>query len=226
MKTIKSFIVLILVLLLHNCTSSSEKVDVLQHEILRNEISDIKLKAQIEVDVLLMDSLITKEKIVDLLDFLYEKNSKRKGFKYHRHPTNIYIYVFSTKEKAEAGAGQWVGMISKGFYDNEPIIRINDIQLRSLNIIPIVKFGLSEERREEIWKNLIHTEDKAEKEADLKFPVDLYTDNFDAHDAFFRKQRLKYKNQLAKDYGVSVAIIDSIILEARAKGWAFPKRID
>ena len=73
----------------------------------------------------------------------------------------------------------------------------------------------------------ILNEDRAEEEADAKYPLDkvgITMDDIKKNSALFNKLKEEYKKELAIAYGVEVAIINSIEVEGLTKGWPFPKR--
>jgi len=226
MRTLTINLIIATGFVLTNCTNSTESKYILKHSILKNEVHDIPIKTQVQLDVLISDTAISKQKVSDLLTFLYDKTARRTGFKYRKNPTNIYIYAYTSKEKAESGMAQWVGMISKSYDDTQPKIDISENQLNSLALKQVDKFGLSEEIRLEIWNKSIKIEDKAQKEADLKFPLDaagISQGNFKRNRTLNNKLKESYEKELATEYNIGVAIIDSIGIEGFTKGWPFPK---
>ncbi len=178
------------------------------------------------MNVLIEDSSINKENIKSLLENLYDKTISRSGFKYHDTPTNIYIYAFTSKDKAKSGMGQWVGMISKGYSDNHPSINISDTQLNALNETELDKWNLTYIQRQEIWTKIIHLEDKSQLEADKKYPLDkigITLKEMKKNAELMKSLKEKYERELAKEYSIEKAIVDSVGLEGIVNGWAFPK---
>lgn len=226
MRALKIILIIAIGLVLTNCSTPTQSKYILKHTILKNEVHDVPIKTQVKLDILISDTAITKEKVSDLLTFLYDKTSKRTGFKHHKNPTNIYIYAYTTKDKAESGMAQWIGMISKSYNDTRPKIDISEIQLNSLTLKSKVKFGLAENERLKIWNKIINLEDKAQKEADLKYPLDktgITQADIKNNGALNNKLTDKYEKELAVEYGILVPIIDSIGVEGLTKGWPFPK---
>jgi hypothetical protein len=200
--------------------------DLLKYSIIKEDIYEIPLKTQVTLNVLISDKEIDKQKIKDLLNHLYKKTSTRTGFKHHKHPTNIYIYAFTSKDKANSGMGQWVGMISKSGFDASPTIDISERQLESLKDVAEDRWGLPFNRRQEIWGKMVLSEDKAQKEADKKYPLDqanITEDNMRKNVELRDELEIKYKTEIASEYGVDIAIIDSVTIEGLMNGWAFPK---
>jgi len=206
--------------------TTSDNTEILKHTILKDEVYDVPIKTQVQLDVLIEDTGISEKKIQDLLNHLFIKTIKRTGFKYHNNPTNVYIYAYTTKEKAESQTGQWVGMISKNYDDKKPQTNVSKIQLNSLSLKPIKKFGLSESTRKEIWNKIILIDDRVEKESNAKYPLDGYDitmDDMKNNAALYVKLKKKYKKELASEYGIGAETIDSILSEGLSKGWAMPK---
>jgi hypothetical protein len=227
MKVFNYTLIIIISLIFSCCLNDQSKTDnLLKYSILKENIDDIPIKAQVELFVLIEDTAITEQSVRDLLNHLYNKTIRRKGFRYHKNPTSIYIYTFTTKEKAESGMGQWVGMISKSHADNNPKITINEIQLNAIKEFSTDRWELTHKQRQKIWEKSILAEDKAQNEVDLKYPIDkpgITNDDMINNADLMRKLSEKYKNEIAKEYNIDKAIIDSIGIEGAIKGWAFPK---
>lgn len=199
--------------------------NLLKHSVLNEEVDDNIAKTQVAVDILLQDKIISEEGIRNLLNELYDQIKNRTGFRYHDHPTAIYIYAYSSREKADSGMGQWVGMLSKNHDDTKPQIRISETQLRAVNIIAEEKFEFKEEERQKIWKKIAKIELKAQGGADHKYPInhpDATEEDMEKNAQLNYKLQEKYQKELAKEYKTTVAILDSISNEAIEKGWAIP----
>lgn len=234
MKTIQFALIAITGLLLVSCSentnsdsNSNNRRTLLKHTILKDQESDTPIKTQVQLDVLISDTAINETKVRELLSSLYEKTITRTGFKYHTNPTNIFIYAYTTKQKAESGMGQWIGMISKSYSETEARINIGDTQLQSLFLKSIEKFGLSEKTRLEIWTKSIRIEDRAQEEADNKYPLDnvgITMEDIKRNGAYNEKLKEKYEKVLATEFGIDIAIIDSIGIEGLKKGWPFPQK--
>ena len=198
----------------------------LEYSIHKEDVYEAPIKTQVTLEVLIKDKEMNEQRIKALLNYLYDKTIKRSGFKHHDHPTNIYIYAYTSKDKAESGMGQWVGMISKSYNDKNPKINISDRQLSALTEVARDKWDLTHKQRKEIWNKTILAEDKAQKEADKIYPLDkpgITQDDIIKNIELMRKLNVEYENEITKEYGVDKAIIDSISLEGIRKGWAFPK---
>jgi len=141
----------------------------LNYTVLSENIHDVPIKTQVELNILVSGD-ISDTGLRKLLNELYSSIKARTGFQYHTSPTNIYIYAFTSKDRYESASGQWIAMLQKSPGDLKPTISINQHQIAQLGKKPEKRFGLSEEERKKIWKEIIQIEDNALKEAEEKFP--------------------------------------------------------
>jgi len=221
----------LLALTLTNCGYNPPEVtetskDILKHSIHNEEVYDAPIKTQITFNVLIEEEEFDEQKVKDLLNYLYNTTISRTGFEYHKNPTNIFIYAYTSTDKLESGMGLWVGMISKSFDDIQPQISINEKQLNSLNEIEEDRWELTTEKRHEVWEKLINLQDKAQVDADKKYPLDkvgLTLEEIGKNTEYVRELNKKYKSELAKEFAINIAIVDSVVKEGFKKGWAFPK---
>ncbi|MBA7667127.1 hypothetical protein ES703_75212 [subsurface metagenome] len=146
-----------------------EKPVMPNYKVLDQDIYDAPVKAQIVLNVLVWGE-ISETGLRALLNTLYSSAKAKRGFKYHKSPTNIYIYAFTSKERAESGMGQWVAMLALSYGDAKPSISINNRQIAQLGAKPEEKFGLSEVTRKQIWSEIVKAEDRATKEAEERYP--------------------------------------------------------
>jgi len=228
MKKITILSLTILTLLLTNCGSNSEPPkDLLKYSVIEEDISDTPLKTQVSMNILLEDiENVTEEKLEILLNYLYNQQISRKGFKHHDHPNTILIYAYVTKEKSDAGMGQWVAMISKMYDDTKPDFDISETQFNSLTATEQEKWGLTQKQRQKIWDKIIYAERNAQKEADKKHPLDkpgITQDDMIKNGKVMEKFKIKYEDDIAKEYKIEQSIIDSVGLEGVIGGWSFPK---
>ena len=80
--------------------TSSKALGLISHFIHDEEVYDQPVKTQIALDVVVEDENVTENQIKDLLNSLYSNSISRTGFKHHKHPTNVFIYIYSSKAKA------------------------------------------------------------------------------------------------------------------------------
>lgn len=179
---------------------------------------DTRIKAQVEQRVFVSGS-VSEEGLRRFLKNRYQQLSTRSGFTYHNGPTNIYIYVFGSENRAEQGGMGWMGAVMKGASDEAPDIEIKPNLIKSYKEGPEEKFGFSEAKRKEIFRELVRAEDRALADAEDKYP-----DDFDQQTDYQRELEEKYTRQVREEYGITEAIADSITTEAiYEKEWPMPE---
>ena len=208
--------------------AEKENVVVPKYSILSEDVYDIPLKTQVELNILVSGE-ISETGLKALLNKLYSSTKAKKGFKYHNSPTNIYIYAFTSKERAESGMGQWIAMLQESPGDLGPRISISKRQIAQLGAKPEERFGLSETNRIEIWKEYVLAEDRAWEKAEERYPFNtgLSQSQFQKQAeklTLFRQQLEKqYKGELAKKYGLTLEQLKEIADEGVTKDWPLPK---
>lgn len=134
-----------------------------EYKILNEDIYEKPGKAQVILDIL-VSGKITENNLKALLNKLYASVSKKTGFKYHKHPTVIGIYVYTSEENAKHSIGFWIGKLSKTPSDTKPKIKLKKAQIKHLAKIPEKKFKLPETKRKLILSELV-------KVADVKYNI-------------------------------------------------------
>ncbi len=212
----------------HEPEAQQRKIVMPKYMVLNEDIYDIPLKTQVELNILVSGE-ISESGLRALLNKLYTSIKKKKGFKYHSSPTNIYIYSYTSKERFESGMGQWIAMLEKSYNDVSPSISVNRRQITQLGVKPEEKLGFSEKERKEIWKELVLIEDRAWQEAEKQYPF-----NPELSQSQVRKQAGKltglrerlekeYQTKLAKKYSLTLKQLEEISMEGITKDWALPK---
>jgi len=208
-----------------------EKIVMPNYSVLDEDVYDAPVKTQVALNILVSGE-ISEPGLEALLNQLYSSIATRGGFKYHDSPTNIYIYMFTSKERAESGMGQWIAMLQKSYADVEPTISINERQIAQLGAKPEQKFGLSEAERQQIWNEIVKSEDRARREAEQEFPdldpldpnysQSLFVEQLEKQIELQRILDEKYKNELAEKYGLTRDQLVEIAGEGLTKDWPFP----
>lgn len=189
-----------------------------EYTILNEDIYDAPIKTQVELNILVSGE-ISEASLKTLLDQLYSSTRARKGFKYHDSPTSIYVYAYTSKERAESGMGQWIAMLQKAHAETKPTININERQLAQFGAEPEERFGLSEEKRKEIWKELILIEDRAMEEAEKRYP-----EQWEKEIEMQRRLIDENENKLAEKYELTPEQLEEISSEGLEKDWPFPRK--
>ena len=195
-----------------------KEVTIPKHIILKEDVVDSPAKTQVTLEALVSGEISTPGLRI-LLDQLYSSTKAKKGFKYHDSPTSIYIYAYTSKERAESGMGQWIAMLQKAHAETSPTININERQISQLGVEPEERFGLSEEKRKEIWKELILIEDRAMEEALERYPQEL-----EKQIEMERRLIDENENKLAEKYELTPDQLGKISTEGLEKDWPFPRK--
>ena len=197
----------------------------IKYEVFDEEVYDAPIKTQIVLKIIIREK-VTAEDLKKLLNTLYSQNVNRTGFKYHTNPTNIFIFIYNSYERAKSGGSQWIAMISKSYDEKTPSISINEEQIELQNKKKESKFGLSEDTRIEIWQEYILAEDRSAKEAEKKYPLTypavVTTEKMKKYSNFQDQLIKQYKSNLANKYNITVDQIETIIDEGINKQWPYP----
>ena len=146
----------------------------------------------------------------------FSSAKSRRGFKYHDRPTNIYIYVFGSEEQAAAGQGLWIGMIAMVPLDRKtPRVEISESRLQALSSPPEDRFGLSENERKVVFREIVAAEERATQDAVERVPNSRIKEQVSLESDLGHQ----YKLDLAKKYGLSEEQLQAIGLEGIEKGW-------
>jgi hypothetical protein len=186
-----------------------------EFRLVAENVSDIPIKTQVEQHIV-VSGVITEEKLRELLRKQHAEISARSGFKYHKSPTNIYVYLYGTEEKAKAGQGLWLAMSQMSFGETEQQITVRSEQIAQLGEKPQEKFGLSEKERQEVYKEMAQLDKRATDEAIERYPSDI-------HKQLELERRLqeKYERALAKRRRLTPDQLQSTLVEGAAKQWVF-----
>jgi hypothetical protein len=190
-------------------------VDLPKYSKFKEEIYDVPIKTQIDLRIL-VSGQITQIGLERLLNQLYFSNIKRTGFKYHDHPTAIFLYAYTSKEYAESG-DKWVAMLQKSHGAGSHSTQTNENLIAQNCLRPMDKFGLPESTRKEIWRQLVLVEDRSFREAERIYPDDFYKQARKADEL-----QQKYERDLAKKYGLNSSQLQDISIEGAQKDWPLP----
>lgn len=210
----------------------SEKLP--SYEILNAEKHDALAKTQLKVEIVVNKSY-TEQSLKQLLFKLYQEAKAVRSFKYHDgKATHIFIYAYTSKERAESGMGQWVAMLSKVGKDAVVEIDINKSLLQARNDLPIIKKGRSEAERKAIYKEYILAEDRAVAEAEKLYPLpspnrsdfsqSKVMDQISMQNNKTRILKEKYTAELIKKHRLTKKELMDIVTEGFKKDWPMPPR--
>jgi len=179
------------------------------------KVSDTPIKTQVEQHIV-AQGIPSEAQVRAEITRRYEAAKSRRGFRHHSAPTNIYIYVYGTKEQADARKGVWIGMLAKSYSDTgTPRVIINEDRLAALSAPAQDKFGLSEAQRKELFREIAGAEDRAMSEATARYRNSDIMKQID----FERSLEDKYKADVMRKYGVTKEQAFKVTVEGVKKGW-------
>lgn len=193
---------------------AAQAIPLPEYEIVTDETSDTPIKVQVEQHILVSGD-ISEESLEALLRQQFDSAMKRRGFRHHDTPTNVYIYIYETREKAQAGQGLWLAMLQMGpLEEGLPEITVRAEQIARIGQEQEEIFGLSEDQRKQVFREIVSVERRATDDAMKREPA-----NIDKQFALERKLVEKYKVDLAKKYNVTREQLDEISVEGLEKQW-------
>jgi hypothetical protein len=167
------------------------------------EIIDKPLKTQVLLKVIVPVE-ISKAELEKVLMQIYQEQRSRTGFKYHPTPTHVAVFAFHNREYAADGPG-YIGRLLRIGDGKIPDIDVREKLLVALRKPAQTKFGLSEAQRRRIWDEVLKSEDRAERQAEQRYPVPpIWTPGYDVNAA---AAILKERDQMS----------DSLVLRYRAE---------
>ena len=183
--------------------------DIPSYQIVEKKKYDAPVKAQYVLRVVVSGN-VTKQSLKNLLNKLYDSVKDDHSFKYHKRPTNIYIFIYATKKQFEKGYLYLARLDKSG--DRPPKIDINN------NLFTSLKTGLNTEKRMKIWNALLIAISKADKEAKKEYEKNKTK----SLDKIEKEKEELYKKQVAQEYGITKKQMKEILSEGVDKGWPYP----
>ncbi len=250
MKIQFRYIAVILALILAGCGDSDKKteqksteqpdVPIPAYVEIHRDTHDSKIKTLLELGVV-VSGTITEPGLKRLLMKLYDEGNAAGNFKHHGgKPTHVFIFLFTSQEHFESGAGQWIARLSKVDLSHlnekgEPLaMEVRTELISQLGAKPEIKHGLTESIRKEIFRASVMAEDRANEEAEQMYPLSYpqtpirsYSkDKARAYIENYAKVRdsltEKYDKEITKQYGITKEQLDDIVVEAFMKNWPLP----
>ena len=194
---------------------TSETSDAGLFSLVEEKIEDIPIKTQIVQHVVAIDAP-TKEQLEAEVLTRYNAAKYRNGFRYHRNPTNIYIYIYGSEEQARDGQGLWIAMLAKSYGETgEPSVVINEERLATLTAEPEDRFGLSESDRKQLFAEIGRAQERATDEAMSRIPDIKIMEQLELEQELAER----YKAELAAKYGLTDEEVFQVMTEGVRKGW-------
>lgn len=184
-------------------------------EVVDENVSDTPIKTQVEQHIV-VSGQITDGDLHALLRQRHTEISNRRGFQHHNSPTNIYVYLYETEDKAKAGQGLWLAMSQMSYGEIEPKLTVRTDQIARLGKEPQKKFGLTEAERQEAFREFARLEKKATDEA-----IERYSSDINKQIDLERDLQEKYKNELAARFSLTRDQLQSIMVEGVTNQWKY-----
>jgi PIN domain nuclease of toxin-antitoxin system len=206
-------------------------IENLQYRVVDRKITDTEIKTQVTIYAV-VSGTPTNSGLRNLLAKMYDEAGATRGFKYFDgKPTHIAIWLYTSEDDFKSSTGQWIANLQKIGAASTPEINIKTNILAHRNAEPEVKHELSEAKRKEIYKALIMAADRAEAEADRKYPWPNPNDSRAIADEKIRRNAEaldalteKYKSEVAQRYGITQEQRKEINMEGTLKEWPMPSR--
>jgi len=177
-------------------------------------VSDTPIKTQVEQHVV-VSGKPTAAQVEQFLRSRWSEISCRTGYRYHDNPTNVYIYVYETKQQALAGRGLWLGMLQMGPLEKGvPAVTLRKDQIPLLGSPPETRFRLTEARRKKVYRELLRAEHRSTTEATKRFPSDIMK-QINCEDELLQK----YRSQLLETFSLTEKQLTEIAIEGIKKRW-------
>ena len=185
------------------------------YAVVKEEVYDAPIKTQIEQHIV-VSGVPTKAELGAEILKRYRSAKARRGFRYHSQATNIYLYVYGTKEQARAQGIRWIGMLAMGPLDKvEPRAVIDEGRLAALSQNPEDRFGLSEQKRKRVFREMGADDRRAMRKARARFSDLQFLKQFDLSS----KLEEKYRVELAQKHSLTRDQLREIMVEGVTMGW-------
>lgn len=170
-----------------------------------------------------------------LLNQVYYSEKARRGFRHFDYPRDIEILAFTSIEHAESEMGQWIARLTNINESGKPEIGLNDRQIANLRATPERKWGLSQDKRKRIWREMIISDDRASREAEIKYPLPGRNGAEDELKESEVESRLvsryayekmlinSFRKGIAGKYDLTLKQLDEISVEGTSKDWPYPR---
>ena len=150
-----------------------------------------------------------------------------KDGRYYNEVPHTFIGIYGTEAQAQAG-NLWLGMIGTGSPLDTGMPIISEARLAALSQATEERFGLSEQKRKDIFRAVESALFRAECEAVERIPSWLSRSRMNTRENIVKQLSLqgelshKYEADIRRTHDISEDELTSIVLEAAQKGWPPP----
>lgn len=204
------------------------------YEVVGRDVYDAPIKTQIKLSAV-VSGAVTEFDLRQLLQKLYDEANATHGFKYHGgKPTHVAIYIYTSRRHFESGMGQWIAMLTKLGEGAQINIQMKTELIAQGGAQPEVKYGLTEAKRQEVFRAVVMAQDRAELDADRISPMPdpskpgysqaKAKEQIEKWSQVQEALRVKYESEVAKRYGITQEQLREIRVEGHVKNWPIPPR--
>lgn len=212
----KIFLLITIMLFLSNSLFAE-----LEYVVLDSDKSESRTSASVELYILVLGE-VSRAELEKLFLNIYESLRKKDDlFLNYDTFTDIVVFAYLAEEHYKYDKGRWVAMMGKSPGDEEPIVEFNHTLISMAESKDKRRFGLSEKKRESIYRQIVSAEDSSWKKSQKK-----YGTNFDNADKVLELQEKLYEDsmsKLARKYRLTRSELNSIKEEGLIKNWSYEK---
>jgi len=144
---------------------------------------------------------ITENGLRKVLNKIYSDLSGVGGFSRHARVNAILVFLYLSREDADAGYSNWIARLNKS-PDGLPEITINKQRLTDVTNKPETKMGLSDSTRRQIWKEYIQAQDQAARDSGGLGQIESIEESKRCA-IKFRELENSYKIEVATKHGIT-----------------------
>lgn len=192
--------------------------------VLEENISDIPAKTTVTLS-LLLHGPITPDPLRRLLLAEFERVSARTGFRYHAHPTSIFIWAYSSEAHDQGKAGHQAGMLQRSHADFQagrpPKVTVDLDLIRAVQQPETVHFGLPEQTRRAIFRDHCRVTARARIATDEAHPVgpENTLETMRLNERYKCARLEEWNTLLAARHGLTDAQYHEVVVEGMTRYW-------
>lgn len=148
---------------------------------------------------------------------------RRGPFISYPHPTDVFLFLYDTKDKAMNEESAFIAMSSFDPGNKSPAFNIHAPRLTAAKAGPKTINKLTDDSRRRIYFDLVRSQDRAEKEAEKQHPTGSGSKSSAQKKAEYQAQLWeKYAAELMTKHNLNRKQLDDIVWEGITKAWPMP----
>ena len=187
---------------------------------------DSWIKTQLTTDALVSGEL-TDAGLRDALDTLFKRAQATRGWRYHSgRVTHVYICLYTSEAhyNSKLSLPPWIAMLQKLQVGDhfEKSVTIRDGMLAQIGKPQEVKFGLTGEKRGEIYRLLCVADDRSDAKAQQDYPVGIprtdaerksYGERLGKQIDLANSLYKEYEGRICKKFGITKDQLRDVLME-------------